>query len=385
MHKSLIAISVMLAASGSVLAAEGAVVKHGTLKARSGESAFKINGRLMYDWDRFDQAHNASNGGAGGSQTEIRRARIAVTSQLDKRWKGKLQINFDGSAKAKIKDAYIQRKGESVTMTIGQHKEPMGLEELTSSKYISTIERAMVTDAFAPSRNIGISFKGGNKTFGWRAGLFSDGDDALNGNRQLYAVTGRLVFTPVHAPARVLHLGLGYSRRDLGSNGYQFKERAEVHTADKIVTSYALSSADSLRITNLEAAMVMGPFSLQGEYYTASVDSADTSPGADFSGYYVLGSWFITGESRPYKQGRFGRVKPRSGAGAWELVARYSVLDGIDNNGGRKGTNATLGVNYYLDRSMRLMVNYIDTRLDAPTALAYDSGKAVSTRFQYIW
>jgi len=357
MQKKLIAISVMLAVSGPLLAQDGAVVKHGTLKARTGESAFKINGRLMYDWDSFDGAHNDANNGASGSQTEIRRARIAVTSRLNKRWKGKLQINFDTSAKAKIKDAYIQRKGDSVTLTVGQHKEPMGLEELT--------ERAMVTDAFAPSRNIGISFKGGSKTFLWQAGLFSDGDDATNTNKQLYAVTGRLV--------------------DLGGNGYQFKERAEVHTAEKIVTSYALTAADSMTIGNLEAAMVMGPFSLQGEYYKASVTSGDSNPDADFSGYYVMGSYFFTGESRPYKHGKFGKVKPRAEGGAWELVARYSVLDGIDNNGGRKGTNATVGVNWYLDQSMRVMLNYIDTSLDAPTTLAYDSGKAVSARFQYIW
>jgi len=385
MQKKLIAISVMLAVSGPLLAQDGAVVKHGTLKARTGESAFKINGRLMYDWDSFDGAHNDANNGASGSQTEIRRARIAVTSRLNKRWKGKLQINFDTSAKAKIKDAYIQRKGDSVTLTVGQHKEPMGLEELTSSKYISTIERAMVTDAFAPSRNIGISFKGGSKTFLWQAGLFSDGDDATNTNKQLYAVTGRLVFAPLHGKGRVMHLGLGYSSRDLGGNGYQFKERAEVHTAEKIVTSYALTAADSMTIGNLEAAMVMGPFSLQGEYYKASVTSGDSNPDADFSGYYVMGSYFFTGESRPYKHGKFGKVKPRAEGGAWELVARYSVLDGIDNNGGRKGTNATVGVNWYLDQSMRVMLNYIDTSLDAPTTLAYDSGKAVSARFQYIW
>ena len=383
MQKKLIAISVMLAVSGSALAAEGAVVKHGTLKARTGESAFKINGRLMYDWDSFDGAHNDANNGDSGSQTEIRRARIAVTSQLNRRWKGKLQIEFAGSMS--IKDAYVQRKGEAVTLIIGQHKEPMGLEELTSSKYISTIERAMVTDAFAPSRNIGVSVKGGSKTFNWQAGLFSDGDDATNSNKQLYAVTGRVVFAPMHGKGRVMHLGLGYSSRDLGNNNYQFDERAEVHTAERIVTSYNVTTADSMSIANLEAAMVMGPFSLQGEYYKASVKSGDANPDADFSGYYVLGSYFFTGESRPYKGGKFGKVKPRSESGAWELVGRYSVLDGIDNNGGRKGTNVTVGVNYYLDQSMRFMLNYIDTSLDAPTTLTYDSGKAVSARFQYIW
>ena len=43
---------------------------------------------------------------------------------------------------------------------VGQDKEPFGLEELTSSKNLSFIERSMVSSAFTPGRNIGISLNG---------------------------------------------------------------------------------------------------------------------------------------------------------------------------------------------------------------------------------
>ena len=384
MKHSLIAVSIASIVAGSAYADDGVSAKNGSLKATQGPSEFKINGRLMFDWDNFDGAHNVGANGDNASQSEIRRARIAVTSQLNESWKAKLQVDYnDAKMEASLKDAYIQHKGQSVTWTIGKHKEPMGLEELTSSKYITTIERSMVTDAFAPSRSLGVSVRGGHDKWLWQGGIFKEGQDASNSKNETYAFTGRLVYTPVHKQGELVHLGLAVSQRDLGGNPYQFKERAEVHTADKIVTSAAID-ADSMRIIGLEAATVQGPWSLQAEYYDANV-SAQTGQDGAFSGYYLLGSYFLTGESRPYKHGSFGKVQPNSPDGAWELVAKYSVLDGQDNGTGVKGKNATIGVNYYLSASMRFMANYITTDLSSPQTLAEDSGNALSLRFQYIW
>jgi phosphate-selective porin OprO/OprP len=86
-----------------------------------------------------------------------------------------------------------------------------------------------------------------------------------------------------------------------------------------------------------------------------------------FSGYYAQASYFLTGESRPYKNftGVFDRVKPKEnfawgkGLGAWELTLRYSFVD--LNDGGIRGgeeTNYTAGVNWYLNPNVRLMLNY---------------------------
>ena len=48
---------------------------------------------------------------------------------------------------------------------------------------------------------------------------------------------------------------------------------------------------------------------------------------AVYGGGYILGSWFMTGESRNYKKSTFGRMSPKTtvgkgGMGAWELAAR---------------------------------------------------------------
>ena len=122
-------------------------------------------------------------------------------------------------------------------------------------------------------------------------------------------------------------------------------------------------------LVGTEAALVAGPFSLQGEYMTAMTNTDD---GTDpmFSGFYAMASYFLTGENRTYKGGLFGRVKPKKnfgagGPGAWELAARYSHLDIADEavEGGELD-DITLGVNWYLNPNTRFMFNYVHAGLD---------------------
>ena len=74
--------------------------------------------------------------------------------------------------------------------------------------------------------------------------------------------------------------------------------------------------ADESDAYNLELAGVMGPFHAQAEYFDGE------SGGVDADGYYLQFGWVITGEMRPYKEGKFKKVKPANKSGAWEVVLR---------------------------------------------------------------
>ena len=55
--------------------------------------------------------------------------------------------------------------------------------------------------------------------------------------------------------------------------------------------------------------------------------SRDGKPDYTGDGQYVMGSWIVTGESRPYSAGAVANVKPAHDYGAVELLARYSRID----------------------------------------------------------
>ncbi|HRU06848.1 MAG TPA: porin, partial [Candidatus Brocadiia bacterium] len=126
-----------------------------------------------------------------------------------------------------------------------------------------------------------------------------------------------------------------------------------------------------------------GPFTLQGEYIASMANRASSSnEDPAFDGWYVLGSWLITGETRPYDKANaiFKGVKPNSnfgakeghGWGAWELSARYQTIDlnKEDIKGGQ--LNAwTLGLNWYLNKNIKIMADYTLAGTDYPN----DSGE----------
>ena len=111
-------------------------------------------------------------------------------------------------------------------------------------------------------------------------------------------------------------------------------------------------------------------------------------------GYYIQGAWTITGEQRGYKTkgGYFGGIKPKGPMGAWELVARYEEID--VEYGGIIGPNVArvredseaekmlLGLNWYANKNIRFMLNYIDADSSGRSNV---DGDAISLRAQYAF
>jgi phosphate-selective porin OprO/OprP len=358
------------------------------LRLDSGDGNFKmkIGGRIMFDSTWVSEETDIKNdlvptgGSALGDQedgVEFRRVRLYTSGLVYGNVEFKLQFDFAGSD-ADLKDAYLGLTDFPLGgLRAGHFKEPFGLEELTSSKYITFMERALPIEAFSPSRNAGVMLfdTAYDERMTWAAGIFRETDDFGEGqDDEAYSFTGRITGLPWYDPegASLLHIGAAVSSRNADAETEQYRSRPEAHLLDRFVDTNSIAS-DHTDIVGLEAAWVKGSLSIQGEYIFANANQRGSSPDLNYDGYYVQGSYFLTGEHRNYKPsaGAFSRVKPNEnfgggGPGAWEVALRYSQLD-LDDGGvdGGELTNITAGLNWHLNPNTRLMWNYIQVDKDS--------------------
>lgn len=314
--------------------------------------------RLHLDYGSYDADAKPMDDGL-----IARRATLGLEGSFNQDWSFEIgyELSKGGDIKpgeGKFKDVSLSYDGWNAgEITVGQFKIPFGLEELTSSNSISFIERALPVDALAPSRRMGVAFSREREAYTFTTmayGSSLDGDDRGRG------VAARLTVTPVHTAHNLVHLGVAVASEDPHSK-VDFDTTPEARVADvDLVNTGGISDVSRINRIGLEGAWRSGPISVQGEWMQARVQRDAGWSDANLDGWYVGGSWVLTGESRAYKNGRFKGIEPASARGAWELTARYSRidLDGGDLAGGKEN-NLTLGVNYYLNKHLRIMLNYI--------------------------
>lgn len=324
--------------------------------------ALRLGGRLMADVAHYDDDINPL-----GDGSEMRRVRLSWDARLARDWELNGAVEFAGGTE--LKSTYIDYLGfPDRYIRFGNYKEPVSLEELSSSKYTTFMERAMLTE-LVPGRNIGLGGGGNTGHWGFAGGAFVVNDDGQDEQDAGFGVTGRVFYSPWHEDSRAVHLGLSASYREPGdSHSARFRARPESHVTDvRLVDTGTIGDVDSVTWIGLESALVVDSFSLQAEYLNTGLARGSGLPDPRFEGWYAYASWFPTGESRSYdaRDGEFGRISPRrplgaGGAGAFELGLRFSRLDLSDEDiaGGRED-NLTFGLNWYPASNVRFMANYI--------------------------
>lgn len=295
-----------------------------------------------------------------------------------------------------LRDCWIAHRDMPLLgrVSLGNMKVPYSLEELTSSRFISLMERAAPSDVFSPKRHVGImaSNQSPSQVFGWSTGVFfacvsqelkeriSDEQGviwALRGwSSPVYVADGR----------GVLHVGAAYVYTSDDDGRVRFAVRPEAWEAPLALDTGAFL-AEHIHRLGLETAIVAGPFSIQSELFGVSTTGDPTWGERNFYGAYVLGSYFLTGECRSYDRPRgvFHRITPYTnfwwvktadghsfGWGAWELVARWSWVDlsepGLTSPLAGQMHNMTFGVNWYWNPHMKMMFQWIHSFSDVPGA-----------------
>lgn len=337
-----------------------------SVASNDGDFEFRLGGRILLDAATYSEDQLRHNDG-----TELRRVRLFAQGKMWNDWKYKLQYDFTGGGINGIQDAYIDYTGyKPVSIKVGHFKEPFSLQNMTSSKYVPFTERATIS-AFAPGRNIGVQLATRGDNWTLAGGLFGQGrDGADSDNDEGYGLAARGTYAPMIGDSTLLHLGAAVSYRNTGSvDSVRFRERPESHVSDRRLVDTGDIDADSFTRFGFESALIHGPFSLEAEYNHLSLDRALTgNPDLDFSGYYVQGTWLITGERASYKanKGSFGKVSPsaifgKGGLGAWQLALRFSSLDLTDADiSGGEQDNFSVGLNWYTTPNIRFSANYVN-------------------------
>ena len=376
--------------------------------SKDGKVKLKLFGRIQNDWGWWSVDDNitaAEPGVNSGTGTEFRRARLGIGGTIYDRYEFKAQFDFAGQD-VDFKDVYVafNKVPHVGQIKIGHFKEPMGLDTLTSSNDGTFMERALMNVQFS-GRNTGIQLANAqfDDRMTWAIGWFRPVDDSGSSESDGWNLTGRLTGLPYAADdAHFLHLGISSRYSDVDEI-FGYSERPENHFLDRL-SSFSVD-ADSAFTIGAEAALVYDRYSLQSEYAYTDVDGTTSTDDRDVWGYYLQASAFLTHDHRVYKKsgGKFVKVNPKnnfnwfrdgSGWGAWEIAARWSDTD-LDL--GVEGQALTLGLNWYLNPNMKILMNYVHTSIERPEdlgdpldpaddILAFDGNiDAFLTRFQVTW
>lgn len=356
--------------------------------SKDGNFSANWGGRVELDW--LWASGDESLEGAVGPLTDgvfFRRARLHAAGTLYESIDYYAEFEFAPVDNTVFQDVWMQLRDVPWLGHIraGHLKVPFGLENETSAKHLTFLERSAVHDAFQQEYDPGLMF--------WNTFLdddlrlaaaflrFDPRESGQSFGDGEYSFASRLSGAVWHNDddTSLIHLGIAYRHNEAafdantGFSGFQFRARPEIRNTPRFVDTgfFAASHTD---FVGLEAALVQGRFSAQAEFIQVQTDDAvsgATVRDLKAQGFYLAASFFLTGEHRPYSRsnGGFGRIKPYKNAspkdglgillgGAWEAKARYSEVDFSEFGGGKLQT-VTIGLNWYLIPNSKVLVDYI--------------------------
>jgi phosphate-selective porin OprO/OprP len=361
--------------------------------------SYKIGFVPILDYDAFWQdPASIQQVGRQDDQWDIRSFRVSVGGKL----KFKLPLKYFVSAEYKGLDrppgaagwgttdvslAAPLGKEKYGTITVGKVKETFSYEMVGDSANLPQLERLLT--AFFTSRNVGVKYN--NALFhqrmtisgGWFNDWWSKGRP-YDGSSNHFS--GRLTAVPVYAMDGAEYLHLGFTTRWIGATdgNLRFRAKPESNVTNDYLDTGNFSGKSATEF-GAEALANFGPFSILGEYTDALTD-APSSGNPSFYGYYVTGSWVITGEHRPYDRsvGYARRIIPQHRYGAWELVGRVGRVDLSDKSihGGILNIYS-MNLSWWANRRLRVTVG--GGRYDLNQFGLYGTTNQFHGRIQWVY
>lgn len=323
----------------------------------------------------------------------LRRARPIVEGTVFNDFDYIFVPSFDAGVAA-VQDAAVEYKYfPKARIKVGKFKVPVGLERLQSDVNNSFVELGYPT-ALVPNRDMGAQVSGDiwDGSLSYAVGVFNgtaDGASVDTDNNNEKEIAARLFARPFQSTdiAPLQGLGAGIAAT------YGHQEGATLPTYRSPGQAAIFNYVSGVSADGPHARLSpqfyyhWDSFGLLGEYVVSEQTVVKTVSGSILrdkisnDAWQLVASYVLTGEDASFKG-----VDPRKPFsvkdhtwGAFEMVGRYGVLD-IDNiafSDALANPNASvseaeswgLGLNWYLNRNLKLMLDYERTDFTGGSAL----------------
>ena len=327
------------------------------------------------------------------SGLDIAKRRVGVAGEI--RNAVDFQVEAELGNDEPWRDVYANYKQHAAIQVQGGHfKLPFSLDENTSATNLDFVYRSRAASQLAPGRDLGIMAHGRvlDRALAYEVGVFThDGrnartadSDRVYGGRTLAT---RVTFEPFRAEKdwrSDLQIGAAFTTSPLDEGFSDLRGRTSF---DARFYRPGVWIAGNRRRVGAELRWRPGPFSIKSEYIRVtderrgqSVDDTDLSP-AVAAGWYVSGTWAVTGEAKAKGLDAPPRPFFRGGPGVIEVAARLerlsfgSAADGEDASegpraeviAGNSDRVETFGVNWYANRWIKIQFNILRDTVRDPS------------------
>lgn len=292
------------------------------------------------------------------------------------------------------RDVYANyRRSGALQVQAGQFKLPFSLDENASATRLNFVYRSLAATHLAPGRDRGVMLHGRllRRAVRYEAGVFDrDGRNARTRDPGLVAagrtVALRVRVAPFAASRGALgdvQGGVAWTSGDV-AEGYPGVRGKTVLNATFYPAHVWVNG--TRRRMGTELRWRTGPFSIETEYIRVSTERLGESvedtdlPPLVAAGWYMSGTWVLTGERKSDDLDKPRRPFLRGGVGAIEIAVRTEALAFRTAASGEPPSSSpraavvrgnrdradTMGVTWYLNRWIKVQGNLVRERLADP-------------------
>lgn len=365
------------------------------LQSPDGTFRFTLGGLLQIRGTAFESDLDGRT-----SQFDLERMRFELGGEFYDRYLFNVEPKFTEN-EVELEEAWVGADLGGSRLMLGRMKEPFSLEEMLPRKHFD-FPTFSILNQLVPAEDHGVTLLGGSldAPIEYGAALYNgNGGDDLNNDKD---VAARLVFRPwarrEESLLRRLQFGgaVTYGREEADLAGTELVTEAKA----PFLAFEPGSRADGERLRlGLEAAWLAGPAAISAELIHIGEDLSGAGGDVqnDTAGWYVSGTWVLTGEEKSFRgvTPAHPLTDSASGHGALQLALRYSELD-LDEalvDGGLVAASSfpngvrtwDVGLNWYTTAHTKVMLHFLHTDYEQEIVIDGDSRgseNAVLLQFQ---